>query len=240
MAVRWTGRRRNASLPGRERRGGRHDVGPLAGHGWSARGNRQSGYSVRMKDYPLQDGAGFGAVFQQLLQRAFDEDMWLGRLPVDTRTAGPDLVVWCSSGKSSNVVYLLQAKWRAETELNRVREEYDRLTAMAEREVAGEPISPAQAFLTVKVASRHRRNLSLAGRVHALREQAAALEALLALLHCVLEQFLGGARYPRRERVVRTAASPCGVIGLTTPRVPRAPGPVRLYRTEPTAGAAAA
>ncbi|MFI6808910.1 hypothetical protein ACIBO6_28510 [Streptomyces luteogriseus] len=179
-------------------------------------------------------------MFQQLLQRAFDEDMRLGRLPVDARTADPDLVMWCSSGKSRTAVYLLQAKWRAETELNRVREECDRLNAMAERKVVGEPISPAQAFSTMKVASQLRRNLSLAGRVHVLREQAAALEALLALLHCILEQFLGGARYPRRKRVVRTAASPCGVIGLTTPRVPRAPGPVRLYRTEPTAGAAAA
>jgi hypothetical protein len=93
-----------------------------------------------MNDDPLQVGAGDHAVLQQLVQRAFDEDMRQGRLPVVARTTRPDLVLWCSSGKSSTVVYLVQAKWRAETELGRVREELDRLNAMAALEAAGESI----------------------------------------------------------------------------------------------------
>ncbi|MFI9616726.1 hypothetical protein ACIHCM_34465 [Streptomyces sp. NPDC052023] len=194
-----------------------------------------------MNNDPLHAGVGDDAVFQQLMQRAFDEDMRQVRPPVDARATRSDLVMWCSSGSGKSVVYLLQAKWRAETELNRIRGELDRLKAMAVPEAVGESISPAHPFSAAKVASQLRRNLGLAVRVHALREQAAAIEALLELLRCALEQLLDGARYPRRERVVRTAASPCGVIRLTTPRVPRAPGPVRLlHRTEPTAGAAAA
>ncbi|MER5376244.1 hypothetical protein [Streptomyces sp. NPDC002553] len=194
-----------------------------------------------MNDDPLRAGGGDDAVFQRLVQRAFHEHMRQVRPPVDMRTAGPDLVVLGSSGSGKSVVYLLQAKWRAETELNRIRGELDRLKTVAVPEAVGESISPAHPFSAVKVASQLRRNLTLAVRVHALHEQAAALEALLELLRCTLEQLVDGARYPRRERVVRTAASPCGVIRLTTPRVPRAPGPVRLlYRTEPTAGAAAA
>ncbi|WP_407109559.1 hypothetical protein ACE1N8_00080 [Streptomyces sp. DSM 116494] len=191
---------------------------------------------------PLQAGAGGHAALQQVVQRAFDEGMRQGHLPVVARTACPDLVMTCSSGKSRTVVYLVQAKWRAETELDRVHEELDRLNAMAAPEGAGGPISPARAFSAVKVGLRLRRSLSpLAARVHALREQAAALAAQVEFLHCALEQLLDNTRYPRRERVLHTAASPCGVIGLTTPRVPRAPGPVRLpYRTEPTAGVAAA
>ncbi|WGD45140.1 hypothetical protein [Streptomyces cathayae] len=187
---------------------------------------------------PLQ----IGAVLQQLVQRAFDEDMRQGHFPVVARTARPDLVMMCSSGKSHTVMYLVQAKWRAETELDRVREELDRLDAMEVPEGAGGAISPARAFSAVKVGLRLRRSLSLlVARVHALRERAAALEAQVEFLHCALEQLLDDTRYPRQKWVLRTAASPCGVIRLTTPRVPRAPGSVRLpYRTEPTAGAAAA
>ncbi|RSS67633.1 hypothetical protein [Streptomyces sp. WAC06128] len=196
-----------------------------------------------MNDDPLHARAGLGAVFKQLLQRAFDEDMRQGRLPVKKRTAGPDLVMWCSfgSGKSRNLLYILEAKRAATVKLGLVRGELDRLKATAGPEAVGGSTSPAPSFSAAKVALQLGRSFSLAARVHALHEQAAALEALLALLHCACEQLLGDARYPLREPVVRTAASPCGVIGLTTPRVPRAPGSVRLlHRTEPTAGAAAA
>ncbi|MER6038322.1 hypothetical protein ABT133_31170 [Streptomyces sp. NPDC001835] len=189
-----------------------------------------------MTDDPLQTRAGDGAVFQQLVQRAFDEDMRQALLPVDLRRTDRVIVLLCGSGRSGNFV---QAMLRATAELGRIWGELDRLDGM----VAPEPVGAAALLIqssSAEVISRFWR-VGLASLVRARREEAAALKALLALLRCALEQLLGGARPLGRERVVRTAASPCGVIGLTTPRVPRAPGPVRLvYRTEPTAGAAAA
>ncbi|MFF0515505.1 hypothetical protein [Streptomyces sp. NPDC004250] len=194
-----------------------------------------------MNDGPLRTGVGDAAVFQRLVQRAFEEDMLLGLPLGDARAAGPDCIAWCSSGSGKSLLYLLEVRRVAASRLGQIRGELDRLGAMSEPESSGGSTSPAQFSSAATAALQVGRSFRLAARVHALHEQAAALESLLALLHCALEQLLADAVYPCQERVVRTAASPCGVIGLTAPRLPRAPGPVRLlYRTEPTAGAAAA